>query len=86
MESQNLSELLVVVRRAIAKHGQRAVEKAIYGAHCGRPDGEIVTPANRHLFRQYRNTVASNHHHLIAAAKAGFSTAMIRAHGITEVK
>lgn len=48
---------------------RKHVESAILAAHNGRPDGFLVTTANLHLFRQYRNAVSPDPAALVNAAE-----------------
>jgi len=68
MNEQNRQQLVEIVNAAVARHGEKTVTWSIVDANNGRPDGYIVTDANLHLFRQYRNSVSPNPSVLIQEA------------------
>ena len=61
-------ELYRLVLDHMEKYGQSLTETRIYAAHDGRPDGELVTNDNLHLFRQFRNTISGAPRVMVHAA------------------
>jgi hypothetical protein len=68
MKDTSRQELLSIVRAALDEYSENTVAWSIADANNGRPDGYIVTDANLHLFRQYRNSVSPNPSALIKEA------------------